>query len=747
MRGRTHNARTRWAALTVVLAGLLWLGPAQALAHSSFLESAPAPGASLERAPERIAMLYTEPLNDRLTRLRLVDARSGRPVPGTVRVSRGRRLELRPRGTLAAGAYRLEWRSVSTIDGHIREGSVGFGVRTAALGGAVEVQQSPLTGAGPLRAAVRWLFYLALFLFAGGVLNAALLARRASLGAWLVPGSRSPLAGAVPDPDAVAARAASRTLRAGALAATGAVLVTAVESIDAAGGVRPSGMADFLLGGPAGISRLLMVGAVVGAAILARRAAAPAAALLTVALFAIALGGHAGGAEMPLLGVASDWVHLVAAGIWAGGIAQLAWAWLPTLRYGDQELRRAVLGTALPRFGRVALPAFIIVSATGLLNALVQLGDLSALVTTAYGRVLTVKIALVAAAGGLSWLHAIRARPALERTRPGAPLDARVERIHRRAFGAEAPVGALILAAAALLVAFPVPPREAREALAAAAPPVAACSPCPLPKPTADELAVAAAAGTLTVAGWLRSEAGGLSMTIRVLDRRRKPVDVEPEVAGAQPGASCGTGCHRFRVPGRPPALAVTVVDGSQRRRVELPARWADDSGARARRILARAQRRMRGLATFRQAEYVQSAVAAGRRVRTDFVFQAPDRMRYEGLSTAGVIIGRRMWLRPDPVTGWQPAAPAETALRVRDGFRWGVFAETARLLGVRTDGGRRVADLAFLDWGYPVWYRLQIDLDRDVVLEARLTTPENRIDDRFSGFDAPARVMPPPTT
>lgn len=739
---RLQAVRLAVAFLATLAAGIS-LSQQPAAAHSSFLESTPAPGARLTQSPERIVMTYTEPLNERLTEVRLVAATSGERVPAAGRVTEGRRLELRPESALARGAYRLDWRSVSTIDGHIREGSIGFGVGTAAVGAAVELEQSPLAGAGPVRAALRWLFYLALFFFAGGALNALLLSRRGSLGGWLAPDGPAHLGERGVQPHAIATRAAARTGRAAALAAAGAVIVTVVEAADAAGGLSLARMGDFLTGGLAGYARLLTVAALVAAAVIGRRRPVTAALLAALALYGVALGGHASGADNRVLAVGTDWVHLVAAAIWAGGIAQLAWAWLPTLRAGDRNLRRAVLRTVLPRFGRVALPAFVVVAATGLVNALIQLGDLGALWSSAYGRVLAVKIGLVAAAGVLSYVHAFRLRPRLLGVRPGQEPDDRVERVHRRALGGEAPLGAVVLVAAALLVAFPVPPREVREAQAAVAPAVRACDPCPLPTPAEDELAVGAAVGRLTVGAWLREAGGGLEATLRVLDRNRRPVDAPIVVAGVQRRTSCGTGCSHVRLARQPKTLEVAIVDGGERRRVEFPARWVADGNARAREVLRWTQRRMRRLDTFRQVEVVQSAAAGGPAARTDLEFQAPNRTRYESATSAAVIIGRRMWLRADEVLGWQPA-PAGEEFRLRDGFRWTVFSETVRLLGVKERNGRRLAQLALLDWGYPVWYRLTVDLESGYAREAQLTTPENRIEHRYLDFEAPLEIEPP---
>ena len=709
----------------------------EARAHASLLETTPAPGAQLAEPPSRIALVYTEPLNGRLTSLRLVEV-GGSRVPATTSVTAPRRLELRPNQRLRQGAYRLEWRSVSTIDGHIREGSVGFGVGTAALGGALALQGSPLDGLGPVRAAIRWLFYAALFFFAGGLFNALLLGRGASVGAWLIPRDHQ---GSLPDARDVADRATRRTVRAGWLAALGAVAVTTVETIEAAGAGWGDAQA-FLLSGNAGVSRLVLVGASFAAAATAKRHPAAAAVLAAVALVAISQGGHAAGVESAPLAVATDWVHLISAAVWIGGIAQVTWTWLPALRTGGRELRRMVLQGVLARFGRVALPAFLLVAVSGLLNAVLQLGALEELWASGYGRLLAAKILLVAVVAGLSYLHAFRLRPSILARRPGVEPDAAARRTHRRLLASETPVGIAILALAALLVGFPVAPREAREAEARAT--VRACDPCPFARPQPGELSVAAPAGRLTAAAWLRRRGGELTGTLRVIDGKRRPAAVPASITGATSQRSCGTGCWRFSVPRAGPALVLAVGADRDRRTVRLPATWDPARDARARKILGRAQRSMRRLQTLRQVETVQSAGVTGTGGRVEFRFHSPDRMAYETASAESVVIGARSWIRPDPTTGWRALARAEEDFRVRDGFRWTVFASTARLVAMHRARGRRVAELALLDWGYPLWYRMKVDLRTGRVLGQTLVTPENRIEDRYFAFDRPLEVKPP---
>jgi putative copper export protein len=145
------------------------------------------------------------------------------------------------------------------------------------------------------------------------------------------------------------------------------------------------------------------------------------------AVFAAAvlpLAGHAIGAGTQF----GDAIHVLSAGMWAGGILALA-----TLRPPD-GWRGADARMLLERFGRVAIIAFGVTALTGLLRATEQLNDVSDLWTTAYGVVLAVKVAGVVVMLGISFLW-----------RRGRPVA-----------GVEAGVAVLVVGATALLAAFPL---------------------------------------------------------------------------------------------------------------------------------------------------------------------------------------------------------------------------------------------------------------------------------------------------
>lgn len=738
--------RRALAAISLVASLLLagaFLSPPDARAHASFLESDPAPGARLAASPRAVTLEFTEPLVDGLTRARLLEEPGGEPIPAALEAG-GLRMVMRPSRRLQQAAYRIQWRSVSTIDGHVREGSISFGVGVAPTEGLV-VEESPRWA----RLAIRALLYVTLFFAAGGLAGAALLASRGRPAGWLAPAAvRGPLARAGVDPDAFEARAWRRTLGAARLAAVAAAATAVAEAADSAGGLRPGEIGDFLLTTGGGQARLGVVAALLGAALVAPRAPRAAAGLGAAGLLAIALGGHASSAEPKAAAVATDLVHLLAGAIWVGGIAQIATAWLPTLRRaGDRELGLSAARAVLARFGRIALPAFLVVAATGLTNALIQLGHLEALWETSYGRVLALKVVLVAAIALASYLHAFRIQPRLLGANPHPAR--RLERWHSRLIASQPLVGVAVLAAAALLVAFPLAPGQLGEEAAGAASP---CDPyCPFAQPRADEVTVAAPAGPLTVAAWMRREGRSLHGTLVLVDRKRQPATVRARVRGAAEQRPCGPGCWRFELPGRPPNLVVSIAGPGGDDTVTLPARWAGRGQARARALLARSQRTMRALRTLRQRETVRSAVATPAGVTSPagtarYAFRAPNRMAFRTTrSVEAVQIGRRYWFRSKGAP-WKRQPPREvTRINLASSrFRWTLFERSARLLDVTERGGRRIARLAFLDHGYPVWYTLDVDLASGRALRASLVTPDNRIEQRYFGFNAPTEIAPP---
>ena len=722
-------AGVRWVAAIAACAVLLPAAPA--FGHAAFVGSEPEPGVRLEQAPQRVVVTFTEPLNRRLSRATVVGPDGG-TVAVAAQAAADRRLVLRPARALGSGAYRVRWHTVSTEDGHALEGSFSFGVRAPAVGGEHAVEQSPLARAGWIRVALRALLYVAVLLFAAGLLVPALVRARPS---WLAPAT---LDGEGVDTPALRARERRIVADVGWAAVAAAVGATLAEAADAAGGLSAGGVSDFLLSGSAGAARLAVVVALVVAAGAVARWPRWAAAAAALALLGIAASGHASSATPRAPSILNDWLHLLSGAVWLGGIGLLALVWTPALRRGGRPVRQAVARHVLPGFGRVALPAFVVVAATGVVSLITQLGHLDALWTTAYGRVLLVKIALVGLLASASAVHAWRLRPQLLRE-PGP--DARVDRRHWGLVRSEPVLGVGVVAAVAVLVAFPLPPRQladADEEAVAAAP---ACDPCPLPEPSADELPVAEQAGSHVVAGWLRRNAARVTGTVRVIDIQGKPARRGFEVLGARQ-RECGPGCRRFSLPAAD-VVRVAVHDRGRRFIARLPASWQPQATPRARRLLARAQRTMRALRSVREVEQVTSG--PGSYARTEYRLRAPNRMAFTTNGRAQtVIVGERQWFRSADAPWTRTAYGSGLAFSVARWFRWTTYATAVRLLARGREHDRPVTELALMDPATPVWVRLVIDDRTGRVLRERMVTKAHFMQSRYFAFNQPLTIKAP---
>jgi copper transport protein len=725
-------------AVLIALA-LVMVQPAAALAHSAFLGSSPEPGTRLGASPRQVSLTFTEALNRKLSSATLVAATDGTRVAATWQVS-GRALVLRPARALARGAYQVRWHTVSTDDGHALEGSFSFGVRAAAAGGEHGVQQSPFARDGWLRVLARGAMYATLLLFSGALLLDALLRRGG--GPWLAPVALSAAAPAL-DRERIERRYRRLVVDVGFLAVGAAALSAVADAADAAGRLSAQGLSDFLLSGGAGLTRLyVVVFLLLGWALAAMRFRAAGVAALG-ALGAVALSGHANAASPQGLAVVNDWLHLTATALWLGGIALIVAVWGPALRHGARVEHLAVARHVLPRFGRIALPAFAVVVVTGLVSAVIELGHLQALWETDYGRVLTVKVGLVALIAGASYLHALRLRPRLLAANPHP--DSGLERRHWRLLRAEPLLGLGVVAAVALLVAFPLPPRQLGDADEAEArsPPAAACSPCPLPRPAKGELAVAEQGGSDVVAAWVRREGAGLAGTVRLYGLDDRPVRDTFSVRGAR-RRSCGRGCARFRMASAPSVLSVNVHQKGRAYVARLPVRWHPGQERRARSVLGHAQEAMRALKSVREAERVSSV--PGVYAITNYRLRAPNRMAYRtnGL-VQSVVVGATQWTRGQPSVPWQKDEyGGGLPFRTRSWFTWTTYARYVYLLTERRQRGRPVVIVGLMDPGTPAWWRLTIDRRTHRVLEDRLVTYGHFMTQRFSAFNRPLRIEPP---
>jgi copper transport protein len=372
--------------------------PAAAAAHSALESSDPAADSSVPVSPRQIVLTFSEAPDVKLSLVRVLDA-DGAAVPGVTAPEAvpgdKQSLSVTPSEPLADGVYTVNWRAVSSVDGHVESGAFAFGVgEKPAPGSAVVVElrhTSPWASA--LAAVGRWLLYAGLVVLIGGATTSL-----------LVYSGRLPAGGV-------------RVLRWSLVAAFAgwAGMVWSEKVLIGA----PSLLPLFVMRqGLLLLALAVALGLCAGAAVLvdlwpARWSLWVLGGTGAVAVFAHVLAGHAASpSSVEALNVFVQWVHMTAIGFWVGGLFCL----LLGFRGRDAAGRRA----AVAIFTRIATIVLVVVLASGLARALVEVGSVSALFDTDYGITLLVKIVLVAGLVGLGALNHFFWVPAVQAGGEGA---------------------------------------------------------------------------------------------------------------------------------------------------------------------------------------------------------------------------------------------------------------------------------------------------------------------------------------
>jgi putative copper resistance protein D len=195
------------------------------------------------------------------------------------------------------------------------------------------------------------------------------------------------------------------------------------------------------------IARLSLVVATLMIVLLIRRPGwvtllAPMAGALAVA--SLAMTGHASepGGWRGVAHAIADAAHLIAAGVWLGGLVPLA----RSLAFTSNDCGEA--GRLLTRFSGVGIIAVGLLVISGVANSWFLVGTLGRLFATAYGRVLVVKIVLFLAMAGLAAANRFWIAPALAAPSPQDPRW--LSRI-RRHVAFEQALGLAVLAAVSVL--------------------------------------------------------------------------------------------------------------------------------------------------------------------------------------------------------------------------------------------------------------------------------------------------------
>jgi copper transport protein len=439
-----------------------------ASAHAIVLSTDPSDGATVTTAPKQIIVRFSEPIVLRLSTVEIVDG-NGRHLPiRSLHSAPGQPLPDRPRvivvglPRLQSNVYRVSWHVLSDADLHVSTGVMVFGI-----GQTVQSNPGPIPTASPGTGDVllRWLNFAALAGMLGAIAMVLLILPRTTDALLQAHGPRSPTHLVYQ----VRWRLQFMVLWCSLLALVVGVGLLALAASDASWWqiVIWTGYGKRWLVRQA----LLLAGTLILLPTL-RKAPAPGLrplawpdqdmqvwtllAMVPIALGLVlvqALNSHAAGlADGAPVAVAADALHVLAAGMWIGGLFAVLLVF-PLLRRtsNSSSLSRAIFR----RFGMLAAISLATLVVTGIYAVGLQVVSLDALLQSFYGHSLLLKIALglVAAMIGLhnAALFHPRVALALQAATRGRLT---VERLRiRRALMLEAMFAACVLLLAAVLSA------------------------------------------------------------------------------------------------------------------------------------------------------------------------------------------------------------------------------------------------------------------------------------------------------
>ncbi|HUA48350.1 MAG TPA: copper resistance protein CopC [Solirubrobacteraceae bacterium] len=396
------------AGCTLVLALVL---PSSASAHAVLVTSVPSWNQVVHANPRQVTLTYDEDVVPHYARVTVVVGTATRDVAGPPRVSGN--VVVVELEAAAAGSYTVRWRMVAANDGHVTQGAFSFGVRARPLPPApakgVSVPVAPQL--------LAWLQFLGVVL-AGGTLTFRALVltpvarglgdrgdREASIAIWVA------VVGA-----ALALHAGLFGFLVGAYPIVGGGILNVIntEIIPIRVGTHLGQAWTLTTFAWLGVLTLL-----VGAWVTPRKREPllASAGILSLAIgFGISYASHPD--ARGTLALWADYLHLLAAALWVGGVVALT-ILVGVARPLSRPEREPLVRECLLRFSRLAVPSVAVLAAAGAYLALRELPTVSSVLNSSYGITLLLKSIVFVAAFALAAYHRGSVMP---RIAAGAPV-------------------------------------------------------------------------------------------------------------------------------------------------------------------------------------------------------------------------------------------------------------------------------------------------------------------------------------
>jgi copper transport protein len=165
-----------------------------------------------------------------------------------------------------------------------------------------------------------------------------------------------------------------------------------------------------------------------------------------------ALSGHPATQSPVALLLPANVLHVLAMAAWLGGIAMLVLAVRAATRRLEGDDRLRLLVAVVSRFSAMAGIAFAVLLVTGAVQGIVEVASVGALVHTAFGRAVLIKLVLFGALVTIGWTNRSRLLPAL---RAAGGNTGRAGVLLRRTLRLELLLGVAVLAVTGALAGYP----------------------------------------------------------------------------------------------------------------------------------------------------------------------------------------------------------------------------------------------------------------------------------------------------
>ncbi|MFF0905482.1 UNVERIFIED_CONTAM: copper resistance protein CopC [Kocuria sp. CPCC 205316] len=368
LRPRSDHRAVRVLLISVMALVVSVLRVPTALAHTELTGTSPTNGQVVAQSPATLTLSFNEPVGAAAETIQVLTP-GGEAAPLDVQAL-DTTVTLTPVTPLGSGTHTVAWQ-VTSADGHPISGAFTFSVDAPSA----STVSAPKDVAGPqARIAAQTVTYLGVFAAAGLVLFELVFL---TTGPGTAPGTRRRLH--------VVAYLAAATGVMGAVS-------SALTATQGQGATAPGFFTD-----PAMVTGLTVAGVLTavlaaplatkgGTTALYRAAALGGAGVAGVSLV---LTGHTRSTEPGWLVIPADAVHIAAGIIWVGGLLGLV---IVLGRASDTPPGQGA--TTLARFSTAAAWVVTALAVTGLILSWRILGSLGALVTTGYGQMLLIKLAL-----------------------------------------------------------------------------------------------------------------------------------------------------------------------------------------------------------------------------------------------------------------------------------------------------------------------------------------------------------------